>query len=729
MDSIQKRVGIYQGVFFLAVVGLLFLPYVLLTLEMTWSQIRTLLIIYAWEAPFVGIICIGLPMRWVNTLLLAREKAGKKASLKPSEIHGVISRGLKLPLKIAWTTLFVILLGFMIGILQMIMFADFDAIQSVETLIIGIMIAIIYAACCFFNNERILAPRLGSWVKEFGMSDPPRVLTLFNKLLVVCLSIMVVTILFQGSVTFSHSNRLVEGLEGEGSISELVQLKTILEDLNVKGREKEVERILSKASKPEDLDFFVLHRSGKVPLGEDGELLHQQSTDHLRSVYSDLRKQVDSGTSITSHEQADSQIIYYGLPLGNQDLLLVKVIEFETIRDEMTSLLISILISSIVVLFIAFYLSYRLAENAATPLRNLEEVADRIATGDISYPIDVITGDEIGVLACSFLRMQRELSRLSHQAGNIAQGDLRSRVEFHGDLADAFNQMQTDLNDIIFQVKDAILKISTACNQILASSEEQASGASEQAASVGETTASIEELSTTAGQIAENSDIQAGMAESTQQNAVESAKAMDEAAALMESIQHHTEKGAEQIMSLGEKSQQIGKVLAIINEVAAETKMLSLNAAIEASKAGEAGKGFSVVATEIRKLAENVVRSTGSIEEIAREIQTAANSSVMAAEENVKLVKVGAQKLTRVEEAMQEIVSMAEQTTDSAKQVSMATGQQKNASEQIVLTMRELSDVAKQMAAAAGETTSSANSLTQMTENLKKIVSRFRLEV
>ncbi|OQY47535.1 MAG: hypothetical protein B6240_05840 [Desulfobacteraceae bacterium 4572_87] len=189
------------------------------------------------------------------------------------------------------------------------------------------------------------------------------------------------------------------------------------------------------------------------------------------------------------------------------------------------------------------------------------------------------------------------------------------------------------------------------------------------------------------------------MAESTQKNAEESADAMDEAVALMGNIRQHTEKSAEQIMSLGEKSQQIGKVLAIINEVAAETKMLSLNAAIEASKAGEAGKGFTVVASEIRKLAENVVKSTGSIEEIASEI----------------------------EKAMQEIVAIAEQTTDSARQVSMSTGQQKSASEQVVLTMHELSDVARQMAAAAGETTQSADSLTQMSAALKKIISGFKL--
>ena len=729
MNKLQKKVGLHQGLFFLAVVGLLFMPYALMTLEMNWAQLKIFLITYAWEAPFFAIICIGLPMRWVGVLQRAHEAAAKKAHDAPAEMYGVISRGLKLPLKIAWTNLAISLFGFAIAILQLIIFADFDRVQSFEILIIGIMIAMIYAACCFFNNERILAPHLGSWVEKYGMSEPPKVLTLFNKILVVCLSIMVVTILFQGSVTFSHSNRLIEGLRGEGSQKELLHLKPILQKLKAGGLEEEIEKTLSKASEPVDSDFFLLNEKGEVPAGKRELLQGQQNAENLKSLFQNLINKGNPQTAYTSYKSPEDQRIYYALPLDNESLLLVKVMEFQALRKEMTSLLGSILISSLVVLFIAFYLSYHLAENASAPLKKLEEVADRIADGDISYPINVITGDEIGALSCSFLRMQQELSKLSQQANNIACGDLTGKVEFKGDLGKAFNQMQTDLSEIIVQVREAILKISTACNQILASSEEQASGASEQAASVGETTASIEELSATAGQIAENSDIQSGMAESTQQNAEESASAMDEAAALMENIRHHTEKGAEQIMSLGEKSQQIGKVLAIINEVAAETKMLSLNAAIEASKAGEAGKGFTVVASEIRKLAENVVKSTGSIEEIAREIQTAANGSVMASEENVKLVKAGAKKLSRVEKAMQEIVTMAEQTTDSAKQVSMATGQQKGASEQVVLTMHELSDVARQMAAAAGETTQSANTLTQMMEELKKIISRFKLEV
>ena len=728
MSDIERKVGIYQGIFFVVIVGLLFMPYVMLTLEMTWTQLKTLFIIYAWEAPLFAVICIGLPMRWVGTLRLNEEIVDDRGEGDPAHWHERVTRGLRLPLKVAWTTLGVIVLGFAMGVVQMIVFAGFDPVQSVQTLLIGIMIAMIYAVCCFFNIEKILSPHLGRWFETFGLSAPPRVLSLFNKILVVCLSILVVTILFQGSVTFSHSQRLMEGMRGDSALKELMRVQKEMADVEAGVRSDDVGRILENASQAREARFFILDKNGGVSGGKRVKVLGAQDREKLKSVFLNLLKKIDSEHRLALYKNLQDRRIYYAVPLQGRELLLVKASPFEANRKEMTSLLTSMFVSSLVILLMAFYLSYRLAENASAPLRKLESVADRIAVGDISSPVNVISGDEIGALSLSFFHMQRELNRLSQQTKCIAKGDLTTRVDFRGDLGESFNQMQANLALIIVQVREAILKISTACNQILASSEEQASGASEQAASVGETTASIEELSTTAGQIAENSDIQAGMAESTQQNAEESAEAMEQAAQLMGMIQRHTEMGAEKIMSLGEKSQQIGKVLGIINDVAAETKMLSLNAAIEASKAGEAGKGFSVVAAEIRKLAENVVKSTGTIEEIAREIQRAANASVMAAEENVKVVQAGAEKLTRVEEAMKEIVSMAEQTTDSAKQVSMATSQQKSASEQVVTTMHELSDVARQMAAASGETTRSANSLTQMTEDLKELISRFRLE-
>ncbi len=728
MSKLQKKVGLHQCLFFLGTVGLLFIPYILLTLEMTWDQIKTLFIIYGWEAPFFGVICIWMPMQWVGKLPFEEEDPGDISTKTAGQVEKVLYTSLRLPLKISWTMLGILIFGFVIGILQLILFADFDRVQSIQTLLIGIMISLVYSVCCFFSNERILAPYLGRWVKNFGMTSPPKILSLFSKILIVSLSIMVVTILFQASVSYSHSQRIIEDIYAENSRQELLKLRRHLNGQTGISESDALKSVLAEGSLRKGEAVFLLNRSGRLIAGEKTPLLDSTDMEGFKTIFTRLMNSTGIDQKGASHKDLKGQKIYVAVPAGQNDWMMVKVFQLGSVREEMTSFLISTLLSSLVALIVAFYLSYRLGESASEPVRKLETIAEKIADGELSFPVTVVNGDEIGALSFSFYKMQQELNRLANQANSIAMGDLTSQVEFKGVLGEAFNKMKINLTEIIVQVKEAILQMGTACNQILATAEEQASGASEQAASVGQTTASIEELSATAGQISESSHIQAGMAESTQENAEESAQAMAEAAKLMDRIRLQTETGAEKIMSLGDKSQQIGKVLRIINDVAAETKMLSLNAAIEASKAGEAGKGFSVVASEIRKLAENVVKSTGTIEEIAMEIQSAANTSVMAAEENVKIVKAGSEKLEVVERAMQEIVSMAVQTTDSAKQVSMATGQQKSASDQVVITMRELSEVARQMAGAAEDTTKAANGLSQMAGKLRQIISGFQLE-
>ncbi len=228
MSELQKKVGLHQGLFFLATVGVLFVPYILLTLEMTWEQIKTLFIIYAWEAPFFGFICIWMPMRWVDTLSLEDENPGGNSSKSMSQLEKFLSLSLRFPLKISWVMLGILIFGFSIGILQLILFADFDRVQSIQALIISIMISLVYSVCCFFNNERILAPYLGDWVRNFGMTDPPKVLSLFSKILLVSLSIMLVTILFQSSVSYSHSQRIIEDLYKENSRQELLRIRYIL---------------------------------------------------------------------------------------------------------------------------------------------------------------------------------------------------------------------------------------------------------------------------------------------------------------------------------------------------------------------------------------------------------------------------------------------------------------------------------------------------------------------
>jgi methyl-accepting chemotaxis protein len=194
--------------------------------------------------------------------------------------------------------------------------------------------------------------------------------------------------------------------------------------------------------------------------------------------------------------------------------------------------------------------------------------------------------------------------------------------------------------------------------------------------------------------------------------------AVGDTAAGIEEIRLTTQQSSDRILALGERSQEIGRVLTIIDEIAEQTKILALNAAIEAARAGEAGKGFAVVAEEIRKLADSVTDSTQEIGRVVREIQASTSALVMATERSAKKVDEGKDLAHRTADALDRIVAEVEQTTDAAKQISIATQQQRTASDQVVVSMREVAMVSQQAAATSRQISSSVGELNGVADSL-----------
>lgn len=327
-------------------------------------------------------------------------------------------------------------------------------------------------------------------------------------------------------------------------------------------------------------------------------------------------------------------------------------------------------------------------------MRPLDEVVTSVRAacqGEIGRKVDVKTDDEIGVLASSY------------------------------------NQMLDLIVYLIRQTQESSRRLQQSANDILSATEQQASGSAEQAASISQTTATMEELASTYRQIAENADQVVSMAEASLGSAETGQQAVGYTLSAMETIKTRTQASANKILALGERSQQIGQVLSIINSIADQTKILALNAAIEAARAGEAGKGFSVVAIEIRKLAESVVESTSEIGTIMTEIQTAANELVMSTEQELKQVQVGVDLATSTGESLDAILEMVEQTTVAAKEISAATQQQKSATDQVVKAMREVAAVAQQTAAGSRQVAGSAEQLSSMARESSQVGSAFTI--
>ncbi len=327
-------------------------------------------------------------------------------------------------------------------------------------------------------------------------------------------------------------------------------------------------------------------------------------------------------------------------------------------------------------------------------------------------------------------RFMAPLDGLVESMHSACQGSIGQKVtvaakdEF-GVLAESYNQMLDLIVYLIRQTQEASKLLAASASDILAATEQQASGSAEQAASISETTATMEELASTYRQIAENADQVVRLAEASLGSAESGQQAVGTTLTAMEEIRIRSQASANNILALGERSQQIGQVLSMINSIADQTKILALNAAIEAARAGEAGKGFSVVAVEIRKLAESVVESTSEISAIMSEIQSAANELVMSTEQELKQVQSGLELANRTGENFGEILETIEQTTIAAKEISAATQQQRSATDQVVKAMREVATVAQQTAAGSRQVASSAESLSSMAQDSSQVGAAF----
>jgi len=294
-------------------------------------------------------------------------------------------------------------------------------------------------------------------------------------------------------------------------------------------------------------------------------------------------------------------------------------------------------------------------------------------------------------------------------------------VKIEGDIdamTSEYERLFRDVSGILSQARMVNSDIRALTAQVLAATEEQASGAAQQAAAVTQTSATVEELAQTSKQIAENSQSVAAVAERTLASAEEGMQTVADTADGIEEIRASTQAASDRILALGERSQEIGRVLVIIDDIAEQTKILALNAAIEAARAGEAGKGFAVVAEEIRKLADSVTESTSEIGRVVREIQSSASSLVMSTEKASKKVDEGKALAGHTAESLEKIVHQVEETTDSAKQISIATQQQRTASDQVVISMREMAQVATQSAEASRQIQAAIIELNRLADTL-----------
>lgn len=272
------------------------------------------------------------------------------------------------------------------------------------------------------------------------------------------------------------------------------------------------------------------------------------------------------------------------------------------------------------------------------------------------------------------------------------------------------------------RVSELAQAIDASGAEVLTSTEQQAASAAELAAAVQQTVATVEELAQTATETAQRARTVADSAQASSDTADTGRRAIGDSISGMEDVREQSDAVARSILSLAERARDISEIVGAVEDIAEQTHLLALNASIEAARAGEHGRGFSVVAAEVRALAEESRRATTQIGHILTEIQEATNAAVMATEQGTRSVSTGSELVTSAGRTIEELGELISSATLAAEQIAGSAGQQATATAQITDAMRDVRTAIDQTAAAARQSENAARDLDRVARDLKALV-------
>ncbi len=328
-------------------------------------------------------------------------------------------------------------------------------------------------------------------------------------------------------------------------------------------------------------------------------------------------------------------------------------------------------------------------------------------------------------------RNQEAILRLLDEMGSLAEGDLTVKAtvteDITGAIADSINFAVEALRSLVTTINETAVQVAAAAQETQATAMHLAEAAEHQAQQITSASAAINEIAVSIDEVSRNSAESADVAQRSVQIAGKGAAIVRQTIQGMDNIRDQIQETSKRIKRLGESSQEIGSIVELINDIAEQTNILALNAAIQAASAGEAGRGFAVVADEVQRLAERASNATKRIETLVQTIQSDTNEAVSSMEQTTAEVVAGARLAEDAGLALGEIEKVSNDLADLIQNISQAARQQSAAATNISATMNVIQEITTQTSVGASQTAESIGNLAQLAADLRRSVADFKL--
>ncbi len=566
----------------------------------------------------------------------------------------------------------------------------------------------------------------------------------------------------------SAARALQMAQEGESVRFQMMQNRLYLRNYLLSGDTREIDKMDEGIARLhgllKDLESKATSEAQHNALHRLDDAEKQWETSFARPLV-DKRKQVDAGATTV----ADMQIYYLQLNpaswmktstgyLDEGEAANATLLESERKKDESANsatIIISI-IGTLLAILLGIVISYRTARSITEPLQQLIGVARDIGeSGDLEHEVDSKRKDEVGDLARTFSSMVTYLREMASVSESIAGGDLAVEVRprsARDTLGNAFTRMIEGLRALVSSVRDSAAQVASGSNQVAGASDESAKislnaasaidevtstmhemtinvqnmvkNTQVQASSVSETSASIDQMVTSIQRVADTAKVLLDISQRSREEVQNGIGTMEKATDGLTRINHSIRSSGEIIDVLGQRADDIGKIVEVIDDLAEQTNLLALNAAIEAARAGEHGLGFAVVADEVRKLAEKSAQSTKEIGDLIASIQKEARKAVDNMEKSTAIVNEGINFGNELHMALRKISTVVTEVYKFAQEIGAATNEQSHGSSQIARATTRLNEITHEINSAVEEQASGAQAVVTAMERMRELVQR-----